>query len=574
MAFSLDKIAGRGSSTITITADPNDSNVKKNAHLLVKVGGVVKQSILLVQAAGVGYELFIQTDQNQLPWSGGIVKVTYWVTLNSTMTEEVPDISGITQKIDSGIDSEGKHWFTDKLPSGFNNVTYTATYKDLLEKITVTGKDQNELRLQIDRVYINKENPTAKITYWVLTNGKDINEGNISLAFVEEGTEVESLCTFGQRTKEPSGELSQTVTLSKPLKNSEVLTFYVRDLNTGKTSNHVILNLLNQTSSVMTLVDFLTIKPMWLNPDGNLLDSIITVVDSSIKIGTDGKTLDDYFIGSGGVGNGLPEVKEYINKTGDLSKSSRGCLSVNLKNIKEACKKNSVNIHLYSNWMDKKGMGGINLKINSYKGTDLSTNGSDYIPEGDTIQSSSLNNRINCHALGLPNFNPRDINHIKRYYSCILKIKVDLINYLAVIEPQHEKSGRSVLANVKLNGELLNFNGFGQLSKSIQVSPNEPNRIYTYTWSDAKEIIDNAGVIQNKPIKVSRPPRVESNFIEMVELIQSPGSDYIDGIKFKVKSNPDNLRSRSGRINIDFISFLQTTNVNLMILEIIQPKAS
>lgn len=575
MAFSLDKIAGHGNSTVTITADPNDSNVKKNAHLLVKVGGVVKQSISLVQAAGVGYELFIQTDVTHLPWAGGEIKVTYWVTLNSTITKEIAGISGINQKLDSGIDSEGKHWFIDKVPPGFNSVTYTATYKDLREEITVIGKDKHELRLQIDRAYINEENPTAKITFWLLVNGTDISEGNMALNFVEEGTEVENFCIFGPRTKEPSGKLSQTVTLSRPLKNSEVLTFYLRDLNNGKTSNQVILNLLNKYSSVLTLVDFLTIKPEWSYTDGKQLDSLITVIDSQIKIGTEGKTLNDYFIGNGGAGNMLSDVKKYIDKTGVLSKSNNGSLSVNLKNIKEnVSKKNTVNIHLYSNWMDYKGLGNITLNINSYKGTNLSTNNGEYIPEGDTILSGSLQNSVNCHALGLPNFNPNDINYVKQYYSCILKIKFDLTNHLAVIELPNKKSGRSVLAEVRLNGELLKFNGLGSISKSIQVSPNEPNRIYTYTWADGKEIIDNAGVIENKSIKVIRPPRVDSDFIEVVDILKNPGSEDIVGIRFKARTNPSDFRPRFAKMNIDFTSNLQPQGVNQMILEIIQPKLS
>lgn len=574
MAFSLDKIAGHGNSTVTITADPNDSNVKKNAHLLVKVGGVVKQSISLVQASGVGYELFIQTDVTHLPWTGGVVKVTYWVTLNSTITKEIADISGINQKIDSGIDSEGKHWFTDKLPQGFNSVTYTATYKDLREEVTVIGRDQHELRLQIDRDYIDEENPTAKITFWVLSNGQDINEGNLALNFVEEGTEVERFCTFGPITKEPSGKLSRTVTLSGSLKDSGVLTFYLRDLNTGKISNYVILNLLNKYSSVLTLVDFLTIKPLWSDTEGKSLDPMITVIDSSIKIGTEGKTLDDYFIGNGGAGNMLSEVKRYIDKTGTLSNPGKGSLSVNLKNIKEACKKNLVNIYLYSNWINYKGTGNITLNINSYKGTNLTTNNGEYIPEGDTIMSGSLQKSVNCHALGLYNFNPNDINYVKQYYSCILKIRFDLTNLLAVIELHNKKSGRSVLAEVRLNGELLKFNGLGNLSKSIQVSPNEPNRVYTYTWSDGKEVIDNAGVIENKPIKVTRPPRVDSDFIEIVDILKNQGSEDIVGIRFKAKSNPSDFRPRFARMNIDFTSNLQSVGVNSMILEIIQPKLS
>ena len=574
MAFSLDKIIGNGNGTVTITADPNDSNLKKNAHLLVKVGGVVKQSISLVQAAGVGYELFIQTDVTELPWAGGIVKVTYWITFNSTITNEVPVISGINQQIASGRDPDGKHWFTDKLPQGFNQVTYTATYQSLQEEVTVIGKDQHELRLQIDRTYIDEENPTAKITYWVLVNGKDINEGNLALNCVEEGTEVENYCIFSPTAKEASGKLSQTVTLSRHLKTSMTLTFYLRDLNTGKTSNYVVLNLLNKHSSILTLVDFLTIKPVWSDTEGKSLDSIITVIDSSIKISTDGKTLDDYFIGNGGAGNMLSEVKRYIDKTGTLSKSDKGSLSVNLKNIKEACKKNIVNIYLYSNWMYYKNLGNITLNINSYKGTNLSTNNGEYVPEGDTILSGSLQKTVNCHALGLPNFNLNDINYVKQNYSCVLKIRFDLTNLIAVIEVNNKKTGRSVVADVKLNGELLKFNGLGNLSKSIQVSPNDPSIVYTYTWSDGKEVIDNAGVVENKPIKVTRSPRVDSDFIEIVDILKNPGSEDIVGIRFKAKANPSDFRPRFARMSIDFTSNLQPQGVNSMILEIIQPKLS
>lgn len=579
MAFTLDKIAGNGSTKVTVTADKNDTDSKKSGHLLIKVGGVVKQSISLVQAAGVGYELFIQVDRKYVPWSGGEVKVTYWITFNDAMTGEVPEISGIVNKISSGVntDSDGKHWFIDKLPEGFREVTYVATYKNLQERVSVIGKDKNELILQIDRSYINEENPTAKITYWLLVNGKDISLGNLSLGYDENGTEIEKYLTFGNIIDDTTtGKHYQTVTLSKPLSDSSQLTFYLINLNSGQKSGKVVLNLLSKNSYVLESVDFLTIKPQWSSDEGNSFDPILNVIDSSIDVGVNGKTLDDYFIGNGGNGNNLEEVKKYISKTGNLSRSVEGSIGINWKAIEEKAKKlkkSKVQAYLYGNWMDSKGTGRIDLNITSYQGNNLNPSGSDYIPSGDTVVSGSLQKSVKCHAFGVANFTFTDLNDIKQNYSSLLSMKFDITNHVLILGILNKKTGRSIEPEVKLNGELLKFSGLGQVSKTIQVSDNEPNRIYNYNWTDAKAVVDNSSTINNLPMKVTTLPRVDSDFIQVVDTITKPGTNEITGIRFKAKPNTSDFRPRFAKMLINFSFDLQSPKVVLLVLDIIQPKA-
>ena len=579
MAFTLDKIAGNGSTKVIVTADKNDTDSKKSGHLLIKVGGVVKQSISLVQAAGVGYELYIQVDRKYVPWSGGEVKVTYWITFNDDMTEEVPEITGIKNKISSGVntDSDGKHWFIDKLPEGFREVTYVATYKNLQERVSVIGKDKNELILQIDRSYINEENPTAKITYWLLVNGKDISLGNLSLGYDEQGTEIEKYLTFGNIIDDTTtGKHYQTVTLSKLLPDSSQLTFYLINLNSGQKSGKVVLNLLSKNSYVLESVDFLTIKPQWSSDEGNSFDPILNVIDSSIDVGVNGKTLDDYFIGNGGNGNNLEEVKKYISKIGNLSRSVEGSIGINWKAIEEKAKKlkkSKVQAYLYGNWMDSKGTGLIDLNITSYQGNSLNPSDSDYIPSGDTVVSGSLQKSVKCHAFGVANFTFTDLNGIKQNYSSLLSMKFDITNHVLILEILNKKTGRSIEPEVKLNGELLKFSGLGQVSKTIQVSANEPNRIYNYNWTDAKAVVDNSSTINNLPMKVTTLPRVDSDFIQVVDTITKPGTNEITGIRFKAKPNTSDFRPRFAKMLINFSFDLQSPKVVLLVLDIIQPKA-
>lgn len=95
MSFTLSKTSGIGSSRIYVSTTPNTSSEKIERVLSIKVNGIQKKSLRLIQNAPDTQEVinvYVEVSSNTISGSGGTIVVTYWREL----ADHTIDISNLS----------------------------------------------------------------------------------------------------------------------------------------------------------------------------------------------------------------------------------------------------------------------------------------------------------------------------------------------------------------------------------------------------------------------------------------------------------------------------------------------
>lgn len=504
MAFTLDTPSGKGSKTVKIYADSNTEGVQKTAQLLVQVNGVTKQVVQLVQKADSNYMVFIQTNVNQVGAVGGNVRVTYWVTLNGDMLEDLPKISGTNEVIDSGTDRDGKHWLIDKLPVNFGSVEYTASFKSVSAKATVTQKPI-KVHLVVDDSYIPGEGGFTNLRYWY-EDGSEIGSSGLELIFNSEESDQGVQYTLGTPSTDSTGKIVRKITLPANTVNViKTLKFYAKYSLVGTVSDTIELVLAGKDMTILPDFDFFVFNCEWSRDNGEDFDSATMVLGSHIPIDGD-KQLDDYFVGYGGNGNDVKAVQSLIRHVGDNTQSG---VEGALINWKEICNRDLISqgitklqAKIYGNWYELKGDGYMKLIFKTYKGTGMEKNGYVFVPKEGTELVSESSYNIPCLAFSSQNASDidMDITKVKDFYSLLSVIEYDVATKYALIYPNLSNSGRSIESYITVSDgseeKVIYFNGdgLGSLENEVDAFQLSPVRL---SFLSSKEIVKTVGQDQN-----------------------------------------------------------------------------
>lgn len=583
MAFTLDKTQGKGKATVKVTPGVNRTGNKIRGQILVQVNGITKQVVQLVQRAAAVYKVFIQTDKTNIGAAGGDIKVTYWVTLNGEITDDIPIISGITDTVNSGVDSEGRQWLIDRVPANSGGVTYTAKFeyeegKEVSAQATVLP--EVGMYLTIDNPYVSgKWGGAAIFSYWSVENGV-ISGDNLELVFESEGSaDVEF--QLGPASKDSSGKITQSITLPANTVNEvKELKFHTRNTISGYESDTLVVSLLGKDMTVLPDFDFFCFSYRWSEEAGKDLDSATLVVGSQIPIGGEdsGKTLDDYFVGYGGNGNSIPEVQQYIKHGGDNTQSGAEGALINWKEIcnRDLLSKGITKLYayIYGNWYDAKDTGDMTFYFRTYRGTGMIQEGYEFRPDEGTELVTEFVGDINCNAFSHDNSPGGNLENMRKWYSLLATIEYDVATSSAAFKPNLVKSGRSITSSVELSGSLdgqtLSFGNSGRVSRDRYGIPDQQNVPITVNWSNAKELIDidpNTGSASNNDMYVSEEPIVSVDWLD-VNFIKD-ASNHITGMTFKASDN-DTGSNRSTSIDVKFKPSVRNIGANILTLTISQ----
>lgn len=506
MSFTLDTNTGKGSKTVKITADPNTEGIQKTAKILVQVDGVTKQVVQLVQKAyKANYQVFVQTDVTSIGLQGGEVKVTYWVTLDGEMSENIPELTGVVDVIDSGVDSDGKHWIIDNIPANHGDVTYVATF-DYISVNTKVIQRISDVILTTNKSYIPGNGGTATLSYWLIDdNNNGIIGDNLELVLEEDSDPIEY--TLGTPFKDSSGKVNQVITVfANTVNEIKKLKFHARYTVTGDGSSSVEVRLIGKDMTLLPNFNFLTLNCEWDDLEDGTEFKFATFVTGS-KINISNRLLDNYFVGFTGNGNDNQEVNKYISLNG---------LDGSFINWKEICNRDLISQgvtklygYIYGNWNIYKITGDVRIGLCTYKGTGMIKNGSIYVPDRNTELVSKKSQVINCNAYSVANTPSGNIDLVKEYYSLLATIEYDVSTLNAVFKPNLNRSGRSVEPSMDFEGEVITFSGIGEAYKEVTVVHGEEIVIEgTFNWSHAIEKIITDSGTEHYPMYVSDEPDI------------------------------------------------------------------
>ncbi|MBO6254942.1 MAG: hypothetical protein J6O49_15070 [Bacteroidaceae bacterium] len=502
MAFILDKSTGKGTATVKITPDgPNSSGSAITSQLQIQVRGVTKAVVQLKQKAAQVYKVFVQTDVNSVGAGGGDIKVTYWVTLNGQVTEDVAHLSGTTNVVNSGTDAEGKHWVVDRVPANSGGVTYTATFNDKEATASVT-QSSLEVNPSINNPYVSGEGGSSIFSYWAVENGNIVGD-NLELVFEAESSD-DVTYTLGTATKDSFGKVSQSITLpANTINEVKELKFHARHIPTGSVSDTVTVSLMGKDMTVLPDFDFFTFGYEWEESAGRDLDSATLVEGSGIQIA--GKDLGEYFVGFGGNGNSQEGVENYLHWGGDNTSSGSEGAFINWKSI---CDRDLISegitklyAYIYGNWYGSKDSGNMTLVFQTYKGTGMVQDGYVFKPDENTELVSQERKLIYCKAFSSANAPGSKLENVKNYYSLLATIEYDVATSNAVLKPSSSANagGRSVTAHVTFNGSVIDFGNAGSGTNTVNIAAKQSGTP-TLAFSNAVEVVDDNTGVHNNPM--------------------------------------------------------------------------
>lgn len=215
MAFTLDKLMGKGNAQIKVTADANSSGDRVVKQLLVQVNGVTKQVIQLVQAAAQNYKVYIETSLKRIPQEGCELEIVYWATLNGEIVDDEPDLGGFQYDGSDVINyrnGEGKWVYIDNIHPNVSEkeltLEYTVEYKGAKATAVVIQEKSTpltvaELHAEIYPTEISADGGNFSITFWEVMSDGSISIGNLAMV---KNPSLPNYVTLGSAIRDSSGK--------------------------------------------------------------------------------------------------------------------------------------------------------------------------------------------------------------------------------------------------------------------------------------------------------------------------------------------------------------------------------
>lgn len=597
MSFTLDTLSGKGSKAVKVSADENTSNSQKTAQVLVQVNGITKQVIQLVQKAKKDpgkpdkpdkpdkpkneYQAHVQTDVAYVGSGGGEIKVYYWVTYKGEIIPDVPKLKCINKgdgqeggnTIDSGVDSDNRHWIVDKVPANSGGRIYTATHDSSTAKAEVAQKDI-QVYLTTDRHYIPSKGGTAKLTYWAVIDNK-ITSDNLVLRIKPYSSNLVAY-NLTSKTKDSDGKTIEFLNVNPNLINGESFNIYFDVKNTviSSSSKVVDIQLLSQEMKILpNKLDLLYFNCHSKFTSKESPDTATMVIGSKIPVGN--TLLDNCFVGSMGDNFSINGIKKYIQYLGNTNTPGTEGSLINLKEIRE--KGGLINrgitklySYIYGNWVTGQ-RDGIRFNLYAYRGASFEIIDNKVKPTGNTELVYSSDFYPICSAFCSVDYAGITQDDVKKYFSniAVIEYAVDTDEY--VFKPTMIKTGRSVRASIRVKGENVNFlgNGFASINKDIPYSENNGG-ILKYTWSDGREIVfEGSNNSKNTPIYATEYPVVDTTGSEPwvhVSTLDRDDKRHITGVSLLIDDSPRPDMYREAIVRFKFVPHTVLENYELDIV--------
>lgn len=601
MSFTLDTLSGKGSKAVKVSADENTSNSQKTAQVLVQVNGVTKQVIQLVQKAKKDpgkpdkpdkpdkpkneYQAHVQTDVAYVGSGGGEIKVYYWVTYKGEIIPDVPKLKCINKgdgqeggnTIDSGVDSDNRHWIVDKVPANSGGRIYTATHDSSTAKAEVAQKDI-QVYLTTDRHYIPSKGGTAKLTYWAVIDNK-ITSDNLVLRIKPYSSNLVAY-NLTSKTKDSDGKTIEFLNVDPNQINGESFNIYFDVKNTVISSSSKVVDIQLLSSEMKILPNKLDL--LYFNCYGyskftikGYPDTATMVIGSKIPVGN--TVLDNCFVGSIGDNFSINGLKKYIQYLGNANIPGTEGSLINLKEIRD--KGDLINkgitklySHIYGNWSNGTSSQPIRFDLFAYRGSSFEIVDNKVKPTENTKLVYSEDFYPTCSAFCSVDYGGITQDDVKKYFSniAVIEYAVDTDEY--VFKPTMIKTGRSVRASIRVNGETVNFlcNGYASINEDIEYSENNGG-IRKYLWFDGIEsVIEGSVSPKNTPIYVKEEPVVDTTGSEPwvhINNLDRDNQNHICGVTLSIDKSirPDMYRKAIVRFKFVPHTVLENYELDIVI---------
>ena len=446
----------------------------------------------------------------------------------------------IPYKIEKVKEGSGANWpnKTDYREPSKNGFVFDGWDFDWKNKVII---EPTEIHPKWDRLYINvelnhnlvsgdgdSEEEYTEIRYWVYSNnGKKISNEAMLEEIPLDDSELPLVYTNRIETVENNENIIRWKTSENDVNTSRYFRFFVYTNLYGVLQSEAFeVRQVGKNQTILPSFDYMTFTYTWTSKDGIDLDSATIVRNSNIAIeSSDGKTLNDYFVGFGGITNGLTpierEVESYLKHGGNNNDSGNEGALVNFKKI---CNRDLLSedirilyIDIYGNWYNTKGIGNMSVTFKTYKGNDgMKQDEYIFIPEGDTQQISEVTlENINVNACSPLNINKNEVEDIVRCYSKIATLEYDIRYKNAVLIGNYERSGYDWDVSIDIDNNTKSLNN-GTANGSCDITKDAGTNYFKL--SPIKEIlngVENNLTINKDEITCTFSP-LDDNFITYV----------------------------------------------------------
>ena len=601
MAFKLDNTFGNGRGIVKVSADINTTGQTITKRVSVKVNGIIKKAVTLIQHSLEGYDIFITSDVTTVPNSGGNVKITYWAEASGTVLPDVLNLTGVVNQVNSGKDSSGKSYVIDSLPENTSDsqksYKYTVSSKDLSKSVTITQDKAESLIVHctVNTDLIPVEGGTFEVLYWA-SRGSTIISSGVNLEKVPSlwdelvYNEVSADVFEGKNRKRFSVNKNDS-------EGNKLLT--LKATYQGIDSPSVTLKQSGKVITVLPDFDFLTFKYSWKETDGKDLDSITQVVGSKLPIGN-GHTLDEYAVGYGlsalSNSNQL-NGKDYLVHGGDNTNSGDEGALINLKSIldNEAFNKNTdkIYINIYANWYASKADGNMSVQYNMYRGTGMIKDSFTFKPDSSTSLISTVTLDTVCKSVGGScNTHPEVVGGdtisetiakakaMTAIYSNIAVLEYDVKGKYGMLKmvPKQDMVGYSIGLTGKVNGgnrvanRSVILSSTERYEKWQEASIEIPLTEYRVTVLDFKD--SDEGQLREIPLNFGSASYFVSYSIkrntvdETPEQVQSEEVTWIRDVSVSLKGSEASIKAHLLKAT-DYQSYITSVLITFPVVDVI-----